>query len=369
MSTDPPAPPNPRAADTAGTASALAILGATALGSLMGARVNRLPLVLGAGAAALALWRSRENKAPAALPPPPSASPVAPPPAHADVFVQEWLDRQRQADADVPPVPLPPVSDAPESEAAQDIYVPLPLLPDEDAPPPTSQPHIYARLTEPLAASPAEPPLVPSAHWTPPLHTPTAPDHLTFDPLPALSEAADPPVAEPAAAPDLPLYTSAASASLVFQGGDLPDHIEVDSPEAHVAPEQPFAHILPTAPPFEAPVVVPEIAVELASPGEASFDPPLDGLPPSPWQPPIQESQTAPPPEPAPIIADGEIVLRPQAPNQNSITHRAPSAFPRPAKNPTIVDHAETPAAPPAPAAVTAKHRSPPSWNSWWQGD
>jgi hypothetical protein len=62
-------------------------------------------------------------------------------------------------------------------------------------------------------------------------------------------------------------------------------------------------------------------------------------------------------------------VLRPQHQNQNSSPPRAPSAFPRPAKNATIVDHAETPAAPPAPAAVTAKQRSTPSWNSWWQGD
>lgn len=364
MSTDPPAPPNPRAADAAGTASALAILGATALGSFMGARVNRLPLVLGAGAAALALWRSRENKAPAVVPPPPSALPTAPPPAHADAFVHEWLERQKQADAAAPAVPLTSFSDAPESEAAEDIYVPLPLLPDEDAPPPARQPHIYAQLAAPQAASPADPPLVPSTQWISPVHSPPAPEHLTFEPLPALSEAAAPPAAAPAAPLDLPLYTSATSASLVFQGGDLPDHIEVASPEAEVAPEQPLEHILPAATPFEAPVVVPEIAVELASPGEASFDPPLDGLPPSPWQPPVQESQTPPPP--AAIIADGEIVLRPQGLNQNSITPRAPSAFPRPAKNPTIVDQAETP---PAPPAVTAKHRSPPSWNSWWQGD
>ena len=368
MSTKPPATPNPHTAEAAGTASALAILGATALGSLLGAHVNRLPLVLGAGAAALALWRSRESKPVSTASQPPLALPAPPPVAHPDSFVHEWLERQRQADAAVPSVPLPAISDAPESADTPDIYVPLPLLPDEDTPPAASLPHIYARLTEPVTASPSEAPLVPSTHWMPPPPSLATQDPLPLEPLPALSEEAAPLVEEPTA-PALPPFTSVSSSHLVFQGGDFPDHIEVEPPQAAVAPVQPFEHILPVAPPPVASVVVPEIAVELASPGEASFDPPLDGLPPSPWTPPAPEPQAAPPAEPAPIIADGEIVLRPQPQSQNSITPRAPSASPRPAKNQTIVDHAEVPVDPLAPVAAPTKHRSPPTWNSWWQGD
>ena len=412
-------PHNPNAG---GTASALAILGATALGGLLGSRVNKIPVVLGAGAAAYALLRTRRQPSSTGVQETPAPQPPAASTPHPDSFVLEWLERQRQADAAAPSVELPTEDDTQETAEPPDNYVPLPLLPDDETSPPADLPDSYAELTDPVAPPPpavttidepplpaapiapaapfrASEPIAPVAHITPVF---PAPSGLNFEPMPALNEEADTPFTppEPVVLPPLSPFSST---PFIFEGGNFPDHIEVGQPAIKpepfqaadpaqpatesdpvqfVEPVQPDAQSAPVhsaepepapiAPP-EPPANVPEIAVELASPGEASFDPPLAGLPASTWPPSEPESEVATPPDPAPVMADGEFVLRPQPQAQNSILPKAPSSAPWIAKHTPIVDASDLPKTPaavtPAPDFPKDKKRPKSDWNSWWQGD
>ncbi len=363
MSTETPHNPN-----AGSTASALAMLGATALGGILGLRVvSKMPVVLGAGAAAYALLRARRQ--------PPGPSPQEPPPpapAHQpDAFVLEWLERQSQADAAAPSVELPAQDDTPDAAEPPDNYVPLSLLPDDETPPPAGLHESYAELTEPVppsAATTSDQPAT-AAPFIPAF---PAPSGLDFEPMPALSEKAETPFTPLAPANPPPESTFVAN-RFVFEGGNFPDHIEVGQPNAESDPVQandpvqsadtepaPVAH-------SESSANVPEITVELASPGEASFDPPLAGLPASTWPP--SDPESAPASDPAPVIADGQFVLRPQAHVQNSILPKAPNSSPWNARPAPFVDASNPPKTPPDPESLKDKKPPKSDWNSWWRGD
>jgi len=117
----------------------------------------------------------------------------------------------------------------------------------------------------------------------------------------------------------------------------------------------------------------------LAAPGEASFDPPLTAAPHNPWQPEPDVFATTPPvpfqPQTAGTVVEAEIILRPRAPMQNSVTAKskfAPQNFAKPFSN-------EDSAIPPAENANDAHFPGPlqsqqdpkprPTWRSWWRGD
>ena len=125
-----------------------------------------------------------------------------------------------------------------------------------------------------------------------------------------------------------------------------------------------------------------EIQVEFAAPGDASFDPPLAAAPQNPWQPEPEVFATAPafPAFPTQTqttgtVVEAEIILRPRAPMQNTVT--AKSKF----VPPTFSKHfpAERTDTPPAEGANDAHFPGPlpsphepkprPTWRSWWRGD
>lgn len=113
-----------------------------------------------------------------------------------------------------------------------------------------------------------------------------------------------------------------------------------------------------------------EIPVQLAAPGEASFDPPpLVTSSHNPWQPPAESEP--PPSQPASAarqsvipIVDAEIVLRPRAPVQSAVVAKpVPASAP---EEPAVVsDTAESPS--PPPPLPGKRPRS--IWRSWWRGD
>jgi hypothetical protein len=451
----PAAPTPPRTGHAPG---ALALLTATALGSIAASRLPKAPLVLAAGAAALALLKQKKTPPPRVVAEP---SPFTPPPPPADIpqqsQVEQWLHQQIEREAQAPVIPLssPDISAIPE----ENEYIPQSFLIDdaeENAPESTAH-ESFATLTEPVrrVMSPAaepEPVIAARAPESPPAFrfTPPAPvvergsDDLPalqaleateacptasnaawllgIEPVPSLSEPATPASSEERVS----FFTAAPAAPPVFtmpvfQGGTLPDEIDVVPPPA---PEPPVAHLLPvfTAPaavtmeptplssplvltsfpffaaiPSTSPVPVPmsaeeppapvaesapvpvvdvvdvvEIAVQLAAPGEASFDAPLD-----PWQsaiePPAPETaasvEAAPPSPPSGPVIDAEIILRPRAPTQNTVTAKTRPFAPVIAKS---VASDEAPALDPAASAIPSPPSPPnkrPSWRSMWRGD
>ena len=313
------------------------------------------------------------------------------------------------------PMPIPaPELEIEKVEAEQEPEAPPPPSPFlYQEPPPPSLPQVLQQTPPPPV--PAQLPL------TPPPSLPLAADGawtLGLDPLPSLNESAPyvPPVGDmffstpvPQEAPKNtmepqhshmfstapvqheepgpPLFFSTA----VFQGAAFPDEIHVAPPFTPVPPmpspepsvEDPvwepahFFEPLPTA--AAAAAAAPEIPVVLAAPGEASFDPPLSAAPHNPWQPEQDVFPTTPPvpfqPQTAGTVVEAEIILRPRAPMQNSVTAKSkfnPQSFAKPFSN-------EDSAAPPAENPNDAHFPGPlqsqqdpkpkPTWRSWWRGD
>jgi hypothetical protein len=281
------------------------MLAATALGGVIVSRMNKTPLVLAAGAAALALL-NRKKASPQPLAPTraPAPEPVpAPPPVQVQSQVEQWLTQQIHREASAPVVTLPPaVSIEPE-----DDYIPQSLLADDTAEITATAPpnDAFASLTEPVFRQPPaaprrfepEPafPALQALEATESCPTSDAAWILGVEPLPSLNESAAPLslASSMFATEPVPMTHLAAPvvfSAPVFEGGALPDEIEV-APQA-----EPIMHLTPTLPPepATAPEVelvcetaalaeVQEIPVQIAAPGEASFDPPLATVPDHPW--------------------------------------------------------------------------------------
>lgn len=328
------------------------------------------------------------------------------PPSQPSPFLQHALSAPASPSF-APPSFLQQLPPAPASPSFLQ-QVPRPFFPPQglQQPPPPLEP-----VQVPLQTPPPPPPSLPIAAdgaWT-----------LGVDPLPSLNEAAPyvPPVGamffstpvqqeapkstvEPQRShmfstaplqheePGPPLFFS----SSVFQGAALPDEIQVAPPFVPAAPTPPPAASAP-APVWEpalffeplpaaataAVAAAPEIPVVLAAPGEASFDPPLSAAPHNPWQPEPDMFATAPSvpfqPQMAGTVVEAEIILRPRAPMQNSVTAKsklAPQNFAKPFSE-------EDSTAPPAenandahfPGPLQSQHdpKPKPTWRSWWRGD
>ncbi|OYW72637.1 MAG: hypothetical protein B7Z37_24305 [Verrucomicrobia bacterium 12-59-8] len=405
----------------------LAVLTATALGGVLAARIGKAPLILALGAAALALLKPKKTVAP------PAASPNLPPPTPQPAppvqsQIEQWLSRQIIREEQAPVIDFS-TTDITPSEPEDDYRPESFLLEDAEhlssAPPGNDS---FAGLTEPIPSlfqAPAPnieeiveekeevPPTPPQVQALlpqtppPPLPRPAADAGwpLGVDPMPSLNEAA--PYVAPAGSmyfstptrqpppirakesprsnmfstapvqhedPGPPLFFSTA----VFQGAAFPDEIQVaPASEPAALPSADVAPPLHEPPPAED--TAPEIQVQLAAAGDASFDPPLAASFQNPWQPepdapaPLpsspQHSHTASP------VVEAEIILRPRAPTQNSITAKTKFAPPAFSKH----FSAESSDAPPAEGANEAPFPSPlhpprdprtrNDWRSWWGGD
>ena len=368
------------------------MLAATALGGVIVSRLNKTPLLLAAGAAALALLnRKKASPQPLAPTQPPEPEPVpAPPPVQVQSQVEQWLTQQIHREASAPVVTLPPaVSTDPE-----DDYIPQSLLADDTteitaiAPPNDA----FASLTEPVfRLPPAAPrrfepepafPALQALEATESCPTSDAAWILGVEPLPSLNEAAVTPAlassmfaTEPV--PMTHLASPAVFSAPVFEGGALPDEIEV------VPQAEPIMHLTPTLPqePATAPEVelvretaplaeVQEIPVQIAAPGEASFDPPLAVAPDNPWTPPV----AAPSPQTSHFgpVVEAEIVLRPRAPTQVAVvakTRPVSSRFAKAAAAAAAPADSEEPALGSAPLPSPREPRASTTWRSWWRGD
>jgi|GEM_PF-1708226 len=371
--------------------SALAILTATALGSVVASRLPKAPLVLAAGATALALLKPKKGAATPAPRPvasPPAEKPPALEPPRQDK-IQQWLDQQIHRDIKAEIVALP-TQDTPLPPSEEPYTPPTFLLDDEEAAPAPLH-RDFAQLTEPVPRQATPPPIaIAQEPELPALQALEATEAcpsadagwiLGIDPLPSIGEVAPPPV-----------FTAP-----VFEGGALPDEIEVPQPP------EPIVHLTPsippptvesessaaiTPPPIEAePVEYPvhEIAVQIAMPGEASFDPPLVEATYNPWQPPstplealfeaiAPEIAQANPPSP---VTEAEIVLRPRAPTQTSVVAKSrplASRFSAGAKSRESPPDDTTrtdplPKLPPAPQVTPREQNARPTWRSWWRGE
>ena len=395
--------------------STLAILTASAVGGVIAARLGKAPFLLAAGAAAYALLKPKKASAPWRLPPP---TPLPESPAQSQV--EQWLSRQIMREEKAPVVELSTAS-APLVEP-EDDYSPQSFLLDEadevaSAPAASDD---FAGLTEPmpqLLAVPA-PPMEQEAAVEAPLplpetqETPDTPPAvadsawtLGVEPLPSLSEAG--PHVPPAGSPffDAPLRQDAPTskqelpfssmfssapvqqaetapplffAAAVFEGAAFPDEISV------VPPTEPVAMPAAAAPTLEAqpePVseppptasVAPEIAVELAAPGDASFDSPLATLTHNPWQP-EPEGAAAQPPQPQPTgpVVEAEIMLRPRAPTQNAViakTKFTPPLFFSAEGSESVPAEGGNDAHFPSPLQAPRDPSPRAAWRSWWRGD
>lgn len=379
------------ASRTGSPPSALALLTATALGSVVASRLPKAPLVLAAGATALALLQSKKSASALVAPPvvsPPAEKPSALEPPPQDK-VQQWLDQQIHRDTGAEIVELP-FQETPPPPPEEVYSPPAFLLDDEDAVATPLRPD-FARLTEPVPRKTAPPPIaIVQEPDLPALQALEATESclsadagwiLGIDPLPSIGEVPAPPV----------------FIAPVFEGGDLPDEIEMPQPPEPVvhltpSPSAPPVEIEPptatTPPPMEPePVENPaqEIAVQIALPGEASFDPPLVQATHNPWQQPFEtvgEPFGLVTPEvieansPSPVI-EAEIVLRPRAPTQTSVVAKSrplasrfsPDATSQesPPDETTRTDSA--PKLPPAPQVNPREQNARPTWRSWWRGE
>lgn len=378
--------------------------------------------MLAAGAAAYALLKQKKTVPPTAEPEPlPAPAPQQEIPTQSQI--EQWLSRQITREEQAPVFDFSAVEPAPQEpvQEPEDDYHPQSLLLDdaEEAAlfPPASDE--FAGLTEPVPqqeqtpsappepepAAPAEPefspefsPPPPQVPETPPVFAPAAADAawtLGVEPLPSLNETAPAPFTSLASSMffTAPLQQEELAPppvfSLpVFQGAAFPDEISVAPPFEPVAPE-PVVHLTPTpamepeaGPANEPPPVEetsPEIAVQLAEPGEASFDPPLAAATQNPWEPepetPAIKHAAPPPSHLTSTVVEAEIILRPRAPMQNSVT--AKSKFSPPdfikkdfAESFDVAPVASTDAPPSDEPEIPAREpRSRPSWRSWWRGD
>jgi len=334
----------------------LALLGATALGGVIGSRMNGTPLMIAAGAAALALLRKKPHAlaAPTAEPPPQVQQPQN--------LIQQWLEQQTEREQQVPLVPLS-ILPGPEED-----YTPMPLLSDDssEASSISLRQEVFASLTEPIipAVRPApevEPDMPAASGWIP-----------GIDPLPSWSETPDPPVFA-----DEPVFTKddvsiePVFEAPVFAGGALPDEIEVaELPETTNALQEAALMKLFTpaeAPSFAPPELAREIPVQLAQPGEASFDSPMLSAV---WPPPeaiVSPAQAVPA-----VIVEAEIILRPRAPTHNTVTSKTvPFSATFTDAVPAGVENAgpEADPIPRAPLQSPREQRARSNWRSWWHGD
>jgi hypothetical protein len=400
----------------------LAILTATAVGGVIAARLGKTPFLLAAGAAALALLKPKKADAPRSVPQS-LPSPVAPPEIPAQSQVEQWLSRQIMREEQAPVVELSAASEQPVEP--EDDYSPPSFLLDEAyevANAPTTN-EAFAGLTEPmpqLHATPA-PPMEQEAAQESPLTLPQALETsdtppaavdaawtLGVEPLPSLSDAA--PYVPPAGSPffgapvrqDAPtrkqepsfssMFSSAPVqqedtapplffAAAVFEGAAFPDEISVAPP---TEPEAIPAAAAPTLEPQperfnEPPPAVstaPEILVELAAPGDASFDSPLAAVPQNPWETESDgaDSTSVPPSQPQPTnpVVDAEIVLRPRAPMQNAVIAKSkfsPPAFFSAEGNETVPAESANDAHFPNPLQAPREPKQRAAWRSWWRGD
>ncbi len=412
----------------------LAILAVTAIGGVIGSRLGKAPLFLAAGAAALALLNQKKTAAPPARPQP-QPQPVPQPENPAQHQVEEWLSRQIIREEQAPVIDFSK-ADLPPAEEPEDDYHPGSFLLDdadefsavpspgndsfagltEPAPQPLPEPAPeMERVEEEQAEDEQEAPLPPQQSLEP--SPPAAADAawtLGVDPMPSLNDPA--PYVAPAGSlyfstpvrqevpitkqepprshmfstaplrqeePGPPLFFSTS----VFQGAAFPDEIKVAPTIEPVPPltpptpsaEAPMLRAEPLIEPPPVAVTAPEIPVELAAPGDASFDSPLAAMPENPWQPepkvfaatpsvPVQTQATS-------TVVEAEIILRPRAPTQNAVAAKSkfnPASFGKPFSD-------EVSAPPPAEAANDAHFPGPlqsqrdpkphPTWRSWWRGD
>lgn len=279
-------------------------------------------------------------------------------------------------------------------EPSEQPALPAPALPPQEVqetPPPFEWPPPATMAPPPPPAPappppPPPPPVVVDSAWT-----------LGVDPMPSLNEAPPAPYVAPVGSlffstnepPPVPFSTRRPPRSEVFStaplrqeeigpplffatevflGAALPDEIQVP-PAAAAAPAPPETPppagetYLPP-PPASAPAA-PEIQVEFASPGEASFDSPLEAAPPNPWELQPEESVSNPAHQPPPQIAgtlvEAEIVLRPRAPMQNAVVSRSKLAAPSSGE----ATDAQLP------ESLQSSHdpKPRPAWRSWWRDD
>lgn len=390
MSTIPEALQSDTPASKASSHKALAILTATAVGGVLGSRLPKTPLMLAAGAAALAWLNQKRPTSPRAaviLEPEPAQKQE---PIPNQDQIQQWISQQftREAKASFLEPQIEPI----DSESA---YMPQSLL-AEDATIQNSWPHeVFASLTEPVGNLLLPPPAVENPS-PPVLHTPDSSWVLGVEPLPTWNESSP-----------LPVFNSQRYSSQsvlmenlpppilsqpVFEGSALPDQIEVAPPletVAHLTPTFPQgletadekstaitepAPILKSAPPTE----VREISVQFATPGEASFDTALAAAPINPWTPletPPEPVMPAPPDQHIRPLVEAEIILRPRAPIQVSAAPKQPHVslrFIKKSVEAPITSNAFTGE---DKNLLNAPAQSPPdeiarkTWISWWRED
>lgn len=362
------------------------------------------------------LRQKRPTPVPSPAAPPPQPPPAPPVEIPAQTQVEQWLSRQIMREEQAPLVDLSQAAtikpDAPEDdyhpgafllEDAEDLFRPLhpgddaiaaladpvPLLFEEPEPrlEPALQDWAATAPPPPAQVQAPPPPAVADSAWT-----------LGVDPMPSLNEATPPPAGssvfstpEPPAAPfstqayprsevfstapvrqeelEPPLYFAAN----IFQGATLPDEIQVQPP----LPSEPTPPFVPhppvrrpVAPEFSAPSepqapAAPEILVELAAHGEASFDPPFATAPSNPWQPPPEfHTVTSAPKSPyaqmSNTVVEAELILRPRAPTQNAVIAKTKS--PPPAEDASDAHF-------PGPLQSQHNPKPRPAWRSWWRDD
>lgn len=234
-------------------------------------------------------------------------------------------------------------------------------LPDEievgpPAPLPPSNPPVPAPPA-PAATIPNLPPPTPVPHLVPAFPAPSLSGN-------DLGDVANWNQAPPSFSAENPFFTSHLPAAVFETTGKKP---------------LPFSTQSDKPPPLHAETIV-EIPVQLAAPGEASFDPPPLGLAHDFWQP-VSECSSAEthtfasdpssqPSPPSPLVAgpiiEAEIVPQPRPQLQNTVTLKTKPLAPVSVKP---IPH--------APPAETSPHEDPvrpprekrPPWRSWWRGD
>jgi len=369
--------PDPGAKSTRGAVSAFAFLTATALGSLVGARAKKVPLVLGVGAAAVALLGFRK-KAESPTPLPSCSDAEASVSAQTEDFVREWLNEQEVVDAAAPVVLFLPLDES-ACAAAEDDYVPLSLLPEEEPSSRSAHSEDYARLTEPASNAPIGAQPAPSfvshfAYKEAPTTSPPqleTPSFFGLEPMPSWSETPEQ-EGERLDPSDRPTHESVEDNVRVFEGGYVPDQFDVVSDPVEPITTQSTHDSASVI--VEPDVTVPEINVEVTSAGGASFDPNPDPFPTNPWSSLVSPVEVDPPKVvPGQRVVEAEVILRPRAPVQNSVVPKTTGHFTRfsnpPPPEPAPQPPAEAPTLPPAPVVSTREQHARTTWRSWWKGD
>ncbi|MHB1081023.1 MAG: hypothetical protein ACYC67_16630 [Prosthecobacter sp.] len=397
-----------------------------------------LLIAAGAAAMAMLKQKKNAAPPPPATPkslPPPAPAPEIP----AQSQVEQWLSRQIIREEQAPVIDFSAASITPaepEDNYRPESFLLDELDELPSSPPPDND--IFAGLTEPAPqpqpipapeieeavaqqepqAPPPPPPFLRQAPPPPPTLLPFAADGawtLGVDPLPSLNESAPhlAPVGSPFFSTPVPQEASGSTmesprshlfstapvqhqepgpplffSTSVFQGAAFPDEIQVAPPFAPVPPIPPPAPsaVAPgwePAPVFEPPpaaAATPETPVMLAAPGVASFDPPLAAAPHNPWQPEPDVFPTTPavpfqPQTAATTAVEAEIILRPRAPMQNSVTAKSKFAPPSFAKPFSSEDSPPPPAEGasdthfPEPLQSQPDPKPRPTWRSWWRDD